>query len=126
MKSTSSALHGFILSNGEVIKNPEIMCETAADYYEDFFKELENIHRPHPYTDAPEVEWENYHEEIPPASVDEVLNIVRSRRKKKSCDAHGISNFKFNFLPSSHWSLLVKIFNLSFSDAIMPEKWKDT
>jgi hypothetical protein len=126
MKSTSSSLHGFILNNGEIIKNPEEMCETAADYYEDFFKEPENIYRPHPYTDAPEVEWENYNEEIPPASVDEILDIVCSRKKKKSCDAHGLSNFMFNSLPPSYWSLLVNIFNLSFSQAIFPVQWKDT
>jgi len=126
MKSTSSSLHGFVLPTGEIIKKAEKMCEVAADYYEDFFKEPENIYRPHPYTDAPEVVWENFDEEIPLASVDEVLDIVHGRKKKKSCDAHGLSNFMFNSLPPSYWSLLVQIFNLSFSDAIVPKQWKDT
>ncbi len=78
------------------------MCEIAADYYENFFKETENIYRPHPYTDAPDIEWENYDEKIPPASVEEVLDIVCSRQKKKSCDAHGLSNYMFNSLPTSY------------------------
>jgi hypothetical protein len=102
MRSTSSSLHGFILPNDEVIKNSEKMCEIAADYYENFFKETENIYRPHPYTDAPDIEWENYDEKIPPASVEEVLDIVCSRQKKKSCDAHGLSNYMFNSLPTSY------------------------
>jgi hypothetical protein len=126
MKPASSSLHGFFLPNGEVVKNPEKMCEIAADYYEDFFKEPENIYRPHPYIDAPVVEWENFEEKIPPTSVDEVVDIVFSRQKKKSCDAHGLSNFMFNSLPLTYWSLLVKIFNLSFSDAMFPRRWKDT
>ncbi|CAF1649921.1 unnamed protein product [Rotaria magnacalcarata] len=102
------------------------MCEITADYYEEFFKEPINIYRPHPYTDAPDVEWNNYDEKIPLASLDEVLDIVRSRRKKKSCDSHGLSNYMFNSLPPSYWSILVQIINHSFSDAIVPKKWKDT
>ena len=78
MKSSSSSLHGFILPHKEVIKTPNKMCEVAADYYENFFKESEDIYHPHPYTDSPEVEWENYEEEIPPASLSEVLDVVRS------------------------------------------------
>jgi hypothetical protein len=41
-----SSLYGFIRTNGEISKNPDVMCEIAADYYEDFFKEPENIHHP--------------------------------------------------------------------------------
>ena len=83
MKSSSSSLHGFILPYKEVIKTPNKMCEVAADYYENFFKESEDIYHPHPYTDSPEVEWENYEEEIPPASLSEVLDVVRSCKKKE-------------------------------------------
>ena len=57
------------------------MCEAAADYYEDFFKEPTDIYHPHPYTDAPEVEWENFDETIPIATLNEVLNIVHVRRR---------------------------------------------
>ena len=126
MKSSSSSLHGFILPHKEVIKTPNKMCEVAADYYENFFKESEDIYHPHPYTDSPEIEWENYEEEIPPASLSEVLDVMRSCKKKKSCDPHGLSNVLFNSLPLSYWSLLIKIFNLSFSHAIVPRQWKDT
>ena len=42
------------------------MCEAAANYYEEVFKEPSNIYHLHPYTDAPGVIWENYDEKIPP------------------------------------------------------------
>ena len=126
MTSTSSSLHGFILPQKEVIKSPNKMCKVAADYYENFFKEPENNYHPHSCTDSPEVQWENYGEEIPSASVSEVLDIARSCKKKKSCDPHGLSSFMFNTLPLSYWLLLIKIFNLSSSHAIVPRQWKDT
>ncbi|CAF1002952.1 unnamed protein product [Didymodactylos carnosus] len=68
MKSSSPSLHGFMLSNGEVVKDSEKMCEVAAIHYEDHCKEPE-VYRPHPYTDAPEVVWDNYEEKIPPSTV---------------------------------------------------------
>ncbi|CAF1500132.1 unnamed protein product [Didymodactylos carnosus] len=64
------------------------MADVGAVFYEAFFKKPEDIIRPHPYTDAPWSDAENYDEAIPPASIDEVLDIIRSRVKKKSCDAH--------------------------------------
>ncbi|CAF4498902.1 unnamed protein product, partial [Rotaria sp. Silwood2] len=73
MKSSSSSLYGFILPNGEVINEAEKMRELGADHYENLFKEPENVYRPHPYTDAPGTRWENYKEEIPPVTMDEVL-----------------------------------------------------
>jgi hypothetical protein len=73
MKSTSSFLHGFILTNGEVIENLDKMCKTVAEYYKDFFKKPKNIYRPHPDTNTSKVEWKNYDEEIPSASVDEIF-----------------------------------------------------
>ncbi len=48
------------------------MCEIAADYYKELLKKPKNIYRLHLYTDASEVEWENYEEEILPRSIDEV------------------------------------------------------
>ena len=126
MKSTSSSLHSFILLRKEVIKTPNKICEVAADYYENVFKEPENIYQPYPCTDSLEVEWENYNEKIPPASLSEVIDIVRSYTKKKSCDPHGLSSFMFYSLPLSYWSLLIKIFYLLFSRAVVPGQWKDT
>ncbi|CAF1279683.1 unnamed protein product [Didymodactylos carnosus] len=120
MKSSSPSLHGFMLSNGEVVKDSEKMCEVAAIHYEDHCKEPE-VYRPHPYTDAPEVVWDNYEEKIPPCSFEEVVDVVCHRKKKKSLDAHGILNFIFNFLPLLFWFLFVKIVNHSFSEGIVPE-----
>ncbi|UJR07404.1 hypothetical protein I4U23_011690 [Adineta vaga] len=54
-----------------------------------------NIYYPHPYTDAPEAEAENYYEKIPLATVEEVLDVVLAKKKKKSCDAHALSNYIF-------------------------------
>ena len=47
------------MPNDEITKNAETMCEIAANYYENFLKEPENIYRPHPYTDAPDITWDN-------------------------------------------------------------------
>ena len=126
MRTPSSTIHAFILPNNEITQDPAVMCEAAADYYEDFFKEPTDIYHPHPYTDAPEVEWENFDETIPIAILNEVLNIVHTHKKKRSCDAHGLSNLMFNALPAAYWSLLLKIFNLSLSKAFVPVKWKET
>jgi hypothetical protein len=82
MKSASSSLHGFLLVNGTVVKDGERMCDEAANYYEEFFRESEVI-RPHPYTDSPDIQWDNYDEEIPPCTIEEVINVVSSRKKKK-------------------------------------------
>ncbi|CAF3321965.1 unnamed protein product [Rotaria socialis] len=125
MKSASSSLHGFMLNDGTVIKDGPKMCEEACKHYEEFFSESE-IFRPHPYTDSPDLQWENFDEEIPLCTTEEVIDIVNSRKKKKSIDAHGLSNFTFNFLPLSYWSLLVEIFNHSFSEGTMPDRWKDS
>ncbi|CAF4110613.1 unnamed protein product, partial [Rotaria magnacalcarata] len=68
MRSSSASLNGFITQNGEAVKESEKMCEFAADHFENFFREPDNIYRPHPYTDAPDIEWENFNEEIPPCN----------------------------------------------------------
>ncbi|CAF1052204.1 unnamed protein product [Didymodactylos carnosus] len=74
------------------------MPDVGAVFYEAFFKKPEDIIHPHPYTDAPWSGAENYDEANPPASIDEVLDIIRSRVKKKSCDAHDIqSGFREKF-----------------------------
>ncbi|CAF1366148.1 unnamed protein product [Didymodactylos carnosus] len=50
------------------------MGEVAANHDEEFFNEPE-VYRPHPYTDAPEVVWDNYEEKIPPCSLEETLDV---------------------------------------------------
>ncbi|CAF3474853.1 unnamed protein product, partial [Rotaria socialis] len=82
--------------------------------------------KPHPYTDSPFIDYDNVDEPIPEVKLDELELTVQTKRKKKSLDAHGISNFMFNFLDQGHWSLFLKLFNHSFQTAIMPKAWKDT
>ncbi|CAF5025108.1 unnamed protein product [Rotaria sp. Silwood1] len=125
LKPSSSTVHAFIAPSGHIIKDTKEMCEVAADFYENFFKQS-NIVKPHPYTDFPPIEYDNVDEPIPEVTFDELIFTVQAKRKKKSLDAHGISNFMFNFLDQCHWSLFLKLFNHSFEKAILPEAWKDT
>jgi hypothetical protein len=85
-----------------------------------------DIIRPHPYTDSPLIEFDNAEEIIPEVTIEELIETIQMKRKKKSVDAHGISNFMFNFLSSSHWSFLLQLYNMSFQKAILPNAWKDT
>ncbi|CAF1525178.1 unnamed protein product [Rotaria magnacalcarata] len=125
LKPSSSSLHALIDPAGDIIKDHESMCEVAANFYEDFFKEQEVV-RPHPYTDTPLTNFDNTDEPIPDVSLDELLEVVHMKRKKKSVDAHGISNFMFNFLSSSNWTFLLNLYNCSFQSSILPRAWKDT
>ncbi|CAF1378995.1 unnamed protein product, partial [Rotaria sordida] len=58
------SLHALIDSLGQIVKESDLMCNVAADYYEDFFK-ASNIVRLHPYTDSPPIEYDNNNEVIP-------------------------------------------------------------
>ncbi|CAF2132682.1 unnamed protein product [Rotaria magnacalcarata] len=82
--------------------------------------------KPHPYTDSPLIDYDNVDEPIPEVKLDKLILTVQTKRKKKSLDAHGISNFMFNFLDQGHWSLFLKLFNHSLQTVIMPKAWKDT
>ena len=125
IKPSSSSLNAFIDSSGKMINDSERMCDMAADYYEDFFKSS-NIVRPHPYTDAPPMLFDNEDEIIPEVTHDEILSVILPKRKKKSLDAHGVSSYMFNHLDINHWSLFVKLFNLSLRDSFFPTAWKET
>ena len=57
--------------------------------------------------------------------LEEVLEIVHIRKKKKSCDACGLCNYMFNFLPIPYWCFLLKTFNRSFHEVYMPDAWND-
>ncbi|CAF1135575.1 unnamed protein product [Adineta ricciae] len=126
MKATSFSIHGFILPNKTVCKDYGEMCMIAANYYEEFFFEPRNIHYPHPYTDRPDMEAAIFHEKILQVTTEKVLDVVLFKKKKKSVDAHALSNYMFNFLPSPYWSLITNIFNYSFRSAYFPALWKDT
>ncbi|CAF3920953.1 unnamed protein product [Rotaria sp. Silwood1] len=54
----SSSLRGFETPKGEIIRDPQNMVDTAADYYEKLM-EAPVVIRPHLYVDAPPVIWEN-------------------------------------------------------------------
>ncbi|CAM4786175.1 unnamed protein product [Rotaria magnacalcarata] len=125
LKRSSSSIHAFIDSSGQIVKESDLMCNIAADYYEEFFK-ASNIVRPHPYTDSPEIEYDNNDEVISEVKLDELINTVLAKKKKKSLDAHGISNYMFNFLDLNYWSLLLKLYNYSFQKSVVPSAWKDT
>ena len=125
IKPSSSSLNAFISPSGLVIKDPVEMCDLAADFYENFFQKS-NIVKPHPYTDSPVMDFGNSHELIPEIEIDELIQVVQLKRKKKSLDAHGLSSFMFDFLDLSHWSPLLKLYNHSFQTAILPSAWKDT
>jgi len=125
IKPSSSSIHAFISPGGVIEKDTHKMCEIAADFYESFFKKS-NIVKPHPYTDAPLIDFDNVDEVIPEVSIDELIFTVQSKRKKKSLDAHGLNNFMFNYLDLSYWTLLLKLYNKSFQSAVFPTAWKDT
>jgi hypothetical protein len=124
-KSSTASLNAFISTNGQVVRDPAKMVELAANYYEETLQEPKDIIRPHPLIDSKFTDSEIFEEEIRPASIDEVLVIVRGCKKKKSCDAHGLSSYLFNFIPDHYWYLLLKIFNYSFSSAVLPTAWKE-
>ncbi|CAF3748019.1 unnamed protein product [Rotaria socialis] len=81
LKPSSSSLQAFLDSSGQIVKESDLMCNIAADYYEEFFK-ASNIVRPHPYTDSPAIEYDNINEVIPEVKLDELINTVLAKKKK--------------------------------------------
>ncbi|CAF1241646.1 unnamed protein product [Rotaria sordida] len=63
-----------------------------------FWYRTSNIVRPHPYADSLPIEYDNNNEVIPEVTIDELINIVLAKKKKKSLDTHDTSNYMFNFL----------------------------
>ena len=126
IKPSSSSVVGFISYSGQVVKDSMRVCDIAADFYEDFFRNSDNIVRPHLYVNAPCIGFDNNDVFIPAVSLEELLMTVNDMKKEKSVDAHGLNNFMFNFLHSSHWSFLLQLYNLSFSSSFLPSSWKDT
>ncbi|CAF3344215.1 unnamed protein product [Rotaria socialis] len=92
LRQVSSSLKGFFSSSGEIIKDSQIMANMVADHCKRLF-EAPVMTRRHPYVDAPPVQWENAAEPIPTVTYPEILNILRSRKKKQSLDSHRLSPF---------------------------------
>ena len=123
-RMVSSSLKGFILSNGETIKEPQEMANKAADYYEALFEEPVVI-RPHPYVDSPLVSWDNEMDRIPLVTYPEVLGVLRTRKKKQSLDIHGLSPYILDKIPRNYWYMFVRLYNESFSNGYIVQKFKE-
>jgi hypothetical protein len=123
-RTTSSSLRGLLLPNGESTKDPQTMANTAAEYYERLFAAPEVI-RPHPYIDIPAPHWDNAHDLIPNVTYPEVLKVLATRKKKRSCDIHGLSSFMLEQIPRHYWHILVHLYNHSFATCFLPKKFKE-
>ena len=123
-RMVSSSLKGFFLPNGETIKEPQLMTDRAADYYETLFKEPVVI-RPHPYVDTSLVHWDNEMEKIPLVTYPEVLGVLRTRKKKQSLDIHGLSPYILDKIPRNYWHMFVNLYNESFSKDYIMRKFKE-
>ena len=81
-KHISSSMRGFETTSGGIIKDSQDMAKnTIADYYERLF-EAPVVIRPHPYVDAPPVRWDNASDPVPSVTYPEIINILRTRKKK--------------------------------------------
>ena len=123
-RNVTSSLKGFIQPDGSIIKDPQVIVDIAAEYYEKLLEEPV-VMRPHPYVDAPPVHWDNEKDPIPPVSYPEVIGILRSRKKKQSLDIHGLSPFLLDKIPKNYWHLMVQLYNHSFSHCFIPKKCKE-
>ena len=82
IKPVSSSLNAFISPTGVAVTDSNQMSEIAADYYEELFRRSESIVRPHPYVDAPWIDFENKNESIPEVTLDELIRTVNDRKKR--------------------------------------------
>ena len=97
-RNKSASLRGLLLPNGESLKEPLAMAEIAADYYESLF-DAPSVMRPHPYVDAPTIDWDNAHNQIHPVTYPEVLKVLATRKRKCSYDIHSLWSFLLEQLP---------------------------
>ena len=121
-KSVNS-LDAFVDDNDSITKDIDSMLEMAASHYEQLFTDS-TVYRPHPYTDSPEIIWDNHDEMIPPITTDELRSCIAKVKKKHSVDAHGISAYMLSYIPSSYIDPLVRIFNTALTDYSGPSRWK--
>ncbi|CAF4958601.1 unnamed protein product [Rotaria magnacalcarata] len=85
------------------------MVQLAADYYEKLFEEP-SVTRPHPYTDSPLVLSLENNSPIPDVTYADVLKVVKTRKKKRSCDIHGISSYLLNQLPDNYSHFMERLY----------------
>ena len=123
-RDNSSSLRGFQLADGTLVKDPQSMANAAADYYEQIYA-APIVMRPHPYVDAPSCEWENRANPIPIVTYPEILEVLKSRKKKQSQDIHELSPFLLDKIPKNYWHYFVELFNHSFATGFIPEKCKE-
>jgi hypothetical protein len=83
LKPSFSSVHAFLPPSGQIIKDIEIMCDVAADFYEIFFKKSDIIRR-HSYTDSSLIDYDNVNGQIPEVTLDELIYTVKVKRKKTS------------------------------------------
>ncbi|CAM4862183.1 unnamed protein product [Rotaria socialis] len=120
----SSSLRGFLSPCEEIIKDSQIMANMTADHYERLF-EAPVVIRPHPYVDAPPVQWKNAAEPIPMVTYPEIVNILRSKKKEKCLDIHELSPFILDKIPQNYWHLLVQLYHCSFTEGYILKKFKE-
>ncbi|CAF4591552.1 unnamed protein product [Rotaria socialis] len=100
------------------------MANMTADHYERLF-EAPVVMRPHPYVDAPPVQWKNAAEPIPMVTYPEIVNILRSKKKEKCLDIHELSPFILDKIPQNYWHLLVQLYHCSFTEGYILKKFKE-
>ena len=94
-RDKSASLRGLLLPTGEQLKEPLAMAEVAADYYESLF-DAPPVMRPHPYVDAPAIDWHNAHDQIPPVTYPEVLKVLATRKKNAHVTSMASHHFSSN------------------------------
>ena len=100
------------------------MADMAAEFYENLFEAPEVV-RPHPYVDSPATRWENHDDPIPLVTYPELIEVLRTRKKKQSKDIHGLSPYLLDKIPKNYWHHLVRLYNHSFDTAFIPRKLKE-
>ena len=96
----------------------------AADYYETLFREPMVI-RSHPCVDAPQMQLDNELDKIPLATYPEVIDMLRTRKKKQSLDIHGLSPYILDKIPRNYWQIFGHLYNDSFCKGYILRKWKE-
>ena len=126
MKSDSVGLWAFVLPAGEVVNEVTSMCADAEDHCEALLRKVENLVRRYPYLDGPITDDKSSDEVISPASIEEVLSPVFSKKLKQSRDANGLRSYMFKFPDPTHWNLLLDLVNRSLVSVQIPDAWKNT